>query len=241
MRPSTQVLKDSFDYFKQHIETFLGIYIISISVMLIGVYVFHIPAELTDDTDPSLIAPYAVMIIVSIIVQVLSYGATIYASALGNEATLQNAYSHTLRKLPSLLILSLLIGLIIMVGLLLLIIPGIIFSLWLMCATAVFLLENKGMLESMRVSKKLVENRLGKMFSYVLLNFGVLLLTVVIVTIMVTTLSLIIPMNDLAIELLNYILFFPVSAISYIYFYQVYLEFRRTYVDETVPVPTSTV
>ena len=84
----------------------------------------------------------------------------------------------------------------------------------------------------MRASKQLVTGRLGQMFSYVLLCVGVMILAVIAAVIVGIILGFVAQVNDLIMDFIIYLLFFPVTAVWYIYFYRVYREFKQVTENE---------
>src|SRR3989344_7229660 len=79
--------------------------------------------------------------------------------AAGEESRVQEAYKRAWPRLLPFLGLSLLVGLTILVGFILIIIPGIIFAVWFGFSYFVFLLENTGIREAMKKSKAYVKGR----------------------------------------------------------------------------------
>lgn len=88
---------------------------------------------------------------------------------LGNEVTVGNAYKFVLPKLLTLIGASLLVGLVVGVGFLLLVVPGVIFSLWYALTVPSVVVEKHTVTSAMSRSKNLVAGNLGKVFVVVLL------------------------------------------------------------------------
>jgi Uncharacterised protein family (UPF0259) len=74
-----------------------------------------------------------------------------------------------LRLLPKLVAIAVLATLVILVGLILLIVPGIIFAVGLTVAVPVFLVERKGIVDSMHRSAELAAGNRGRVFLLLLL------------------------------------------------------------------------
>jgi len=98
-------------------------------------------------------------------------------SYLNREISVGQAYRFVLPKLLTLIGASLLIGLVVGVGFLLLVVPGVIFSLWFYLTTPCIVVEGQGVLGGMSRSKSLVSGNLGKVF---LVGLLVTLITLVI-------------------------------------------------------------
>ena len=63
------------------------------------------------------------------------------------------------------------------IGLILLIIPGVIFAVWFALAMYILILENKGIMESLSKSKELVKGHFWTVFGYNLF-FGIVMLII---------------------------------------------------------------
>jgi len=83
---------------------------------------------------------------------------------LGNDVSVAQAYRAVLPRLLSIIGAAILVAIVIGVGLLLLVIPGIIFALWYTLTTQVIVVESKRATSGMSRSKALVSGNLGKVF-----------------------------------------------------------------------------
>lgn len=83
---------------------------------------------------------------------------------LGGEATVWQAYRFVLRKALTLICAAILVVLISMLGYMLCIVPGVIFSLWYALTTPAIVMENLGAVAGMGRSKQLAKGNLGKIF-----------------------------------------------------------------------------
>ncbi|MHC4518958.1 MAG: hypothetical protein ACYTAS_10245 [Planctomycetota bacterium] len=90
-------------------------------------------------------------------------------SYLNREITVGQAYRYVLPKLVTLIGASLSVGLIVGCGCLLLVVPGVIFSLWFALTTPCIVVEDCGVLGGMFRSKTLASGNLGKVFGLGLL------------------------------------------------------------------------
>ncbi|MEM3622322.1 MAG: hypothetical protein QXR76_00950 [Candidatus Bathyarchaeia archaeon] len=81
------------------------------------------------------------------------------------KTSLSDSLKFAVSKLPSLLVASLIVGILTMLGLLLLIIPGIIISIMFYLVIPVIVIEGKGAFESLTRSRELVSNRWLKTFA----------------------------------------------------------------------------
>lgn len=105
--------------------------------------------------------------IVSWIVRTLANGVCIkYASDIlskGN-AEIGEAFDFTIRKLVSLLGVAIVTGILIVLGFIALIVPGIILAMMFYLVVPVIMVEDVGALDSLSRSRKLVSKRWGKTF-----------------------------------------------------------------------------
>ncbi|NIP28470.1 MAG: hypothetical protein GWN55_17010 [Phycisphaerae bacterium] len=93
---------------------------------------------------------------------------------LGNEITVGQAYKFVLPKLLTLIGAGLLVSLIVWLGFIMCIVPGIIFGLWFALTTPSIIVENLRATKGMSRSKALASGNLGKIFS---VGFLVILIT----------------------------------------------------------------
>lgn len=94
----------------------------------------------------------------------LANAAVVYTAArtyLGQETTLGGSFGHAFRRLPALIWTSILMGLEIMGGLILFIIPGILCALWFMLSQQVAVLEPLNGAPALTRSKALMKGNMG--------------------------------------------------------------------------------
>lgn len=126
-----------------------------------------------------------------LVVWPLVQGAMVYhisASFLGEQITAGEAYRRAAGRLLSLLGTQILVGLVVILGFLLLIVPGIIFSLWFMLVMPIVLLETLAGSRAMSRSRELMKGNLGKGF---MLGLVVGLLNTVVVFMVGTVVAMI--------------------------------------------------
>jgi hypothetical protein len=93
---------------------------------------------------------------------------------LGNEITVGQAYKFVLPKLLTLIGAGFLVGLIVWLGFIMCIVPGVIFGLWFALTTPSIIVENLRATKGMSRSKALASGNLGKIFC---VGFLVILIT----------------------------------------------------------------
>lgn len=87
------------------------------------------------------------------------------------------SFNFAISKLPSLLVAQFVAGILIAIGMLLFIVPGIIIAIMFLLVIPTIIVEQKGIFESLGRSKKLVSNRWLKTF-LLLLVLGIIVLIV---------------------------------------------------------------
>lgn len=185
-----ELLRKTFQIYKRRIGVFLGIMVIPFLVYLLFIPFFLLPLFF----NLSFIAFYkslglillpfvlSVMIVLGIIAFVVNLWASIallYAvKERDQKIGIKESFTKGWSKILSYWWISILAGLITMVGFLLFIIPGIIFGLWFSLAGYVLVSEDiKGMKALLR-SKQLVKGYWWKIFwRFLVLTFIVFLVT----------------------------------------------------------------
>jgi len=132
-----------------------------------------VPGQVEVDTSALVTALilFALAIVAMVFGQTLCNAALIKSvseSYLGNEVTVGEAYGFVLPKVGAIILAGVLVTLVVMVGLVLLIVPGIIFSLWYMLTTQAIVIEDLKAGQGMKRSKALASGNLGKIFGLVL-------------------------------------------------------------------------
>ncbi len=87
----------------------------------------------------------------------------------GREVEMSDAFAKSLRRFPSLIGASILVGLLVALGLLLLVVPGIIFFLWYAYTIPAIMLENLGARDGMSASKRFCRTVKLKTFLIILI------------------------------------------------------------------------
>lgn len=125
-----------------------------------------------DESDPfmALLGGGAMLLggIIGMFGHVLCRGAltkSVSESYLGNEITVGQAYRFVWPKLLTLIGAGILVTLVVYLGIILLVVPGIIFGLWYSLTTPAIIVENLSATRGMSRSKALASGNLGKIFS----------------------------------------------------------------------------
>lgn len=177
-------------------------------------YAITIPANLPSTATPQeilnwlpgyLSAVLAIAFLTGIIGWIISYiaeGITIkFASDTleKGQANLQASFNFTISRLLSLLAVSIITGILIIIGLIAFVVPGIILAIMFSLVVPAIIIENVGALESLSRSRLLVSDRWLK-------TFGLLLLLYIIIGIVSALLGLITTPFGLASPLVSSIL-----------------------------------
>lgn len=141
-----------------------------------------------------------------------------YASDLleKGEANLANAFDLAIHKLASLLVAGLVSGILMILGVICFIIPGIIVAIMFSLVVPVIMIEDKGPLESLEMSRRLVDKSWWKIFGVL---FLVLLLAGILTVIGEALNPYLPPLGDLTSTLISALIqpIYPI-ALTYLYY-----------------------
>jgi zinc-ribbon domain len=127
--------------------------------------------------------------ILSAVLSVIASGAyapVVKEAIAGKRLTIGEALGHAYHRFWSLVVAGILIVVVVILGLIALIVPGIIFATWYAYTTPAIMLENKGALDGMAASKAFGRDKKWSTFSI----FLVFLLAYILVSILGGVLSL---------------------------------------------------
>lgn len=183
MRGPVTLLKTSWKHTRTHLVLFAGIYVIpAVASLVLGVVtaVMASPGAyggpvLAADT-PLGIAVYLALLLGTIVISVSGSLALIKAIITPERLSILDAYRYGFRHFLSFLWLSILVGVVTILGYILFIIPGIIVSVWFAFAQFVFVTENQRGVSAMKASREYVRGKWWKVFGRMLALAGVALL-----------------------------------------------------------------
>lgn len=168
-----KLLTDTWKIYKENFKQFFGIVIIpSVLVFVFGFFLVE------DNT--------ILMIVSSILTVMLSYwlmASLIFAFKNRGKIDIKTSLEFGIQKLFPLFFVSILYGIIVMAGIVLLVVPGIIFLIWFFFSNYVLIYQNKGGMSALLKSRKLV---IGNWWGV----FGRLLAMIIIVSIIFAIISL---------------------------------------------------
>jgi len=102
------------------------------------------------------------------------------------SSTLKEGFNFTMSKLASLLVAGIITSILTIIGLLFFLLPGMIFMVMFSLVVPVIIVEQKGVIESLGRSKKLVDHRWLKTFA-LLMIVGLIMVAVSWITMTITT------------------------------------------------------
>ena len=154
------IMKKGWDLYTKNLQKFL----VPIAIMIAPYLLYYLALYYG---GPSIAV---LMILLSIIMLVVNLWIAIVIIEMVNSAyknqpfDLNKILESSFKKIPSYLLVAFLTGLIVMMGIILLIIPGIIFAIWYAFSVYINILEGKKGMEALNASKALVQGRWGATF-----------------------------------------------------------------------------
>lgn len=140
----------------------------------------------------ALIAALALTFILSWIVSTIAEGVIIKCASdilERGDARIRESFNFTISRLPSLLAAGIITGILIALGLICFILPGVILGVMFSLVVPVIIVERMGALESLARSRRLVSKRWGKTFILLLLISITILIASWIVDVIISPFS----------------------------------------------------
>ncbi len=219
LKSPTALLSASYELYTQKFKTIARVMLpptfLTLLLTLTGLNDKNRAPQLTAH-NPGLTLLGAALTLVSIVVWLWAVVALFYV--ISEKIDFQAAYRKAWEKLPSYFGVSLVAGLAILGGSVFLIIPGIIFYVWFVFATYVLVFEKKGIIESLKQSKKYVQGAWFAVAGRLLVGLLALFLAAVVVSLMAGIINILrVPLLPDVISALGQIFMTP--------FYTIYLYF----------------
>ena len=178
----SEILDVTFRLYREHFATFLIIALIVylpysllaafVLPMMGGAAVVPVPGGPPQFNPGPMILMFAGLFLLVVIFLPLCVAAltqNISAAYLGQKLSAAESYQRTMPRLGALILTQLLAGIVILIGYCLLIVPGIIFSLWFFTLAPVIILEGVSGSAALGRSRELMRGNLGKAFGLALL------------------------------------------------------------------------
>lgn len=170
MRDPISLLKESIQTFRANAKLFIGIYLIPGALSLLLTLITE-PYTSPADYSPALTIVIVLLAIVAAVAGILM-AIAITLAARDQSLTVMGAYQQSKPFFWQYLWLSILVGLTVIAGFVLLVIPGIIFMVWFSFAYFFLLFEGVKGVDAMKRSRELVRGRWFPVFGRFLLFFG---------------------------------------------------------------------
>ncbi|MBI4363506.1 MAG: hypothetical protein HY545_01510 [Candidatus Doudnabacteria bacterium] len=164
--PVGELIKQSWELFKANFKTFFVIALLLTVVSVIPSLASRsfpsaeTDAPLTPWTGVGFLVGAIIVVFISLWGEL-----ALLSEALTPGQSLGNLFSSTVDKIGAVLFISFMVGLIVIAGIILLIIPGIIFSIWYAFAPIILLDEKLRGWEALKSSRELVKGFFGQVFS----------------------------------------------------------------------------
>lgn len=169
--------KENFIFFSK----IMTVLVIS-SLLISTISGYFYPADYLQNADYSntpIVIGFIVLSLTSAVIGIWSL-TTQYYSILKMGSSEKEVFKLGYKNMWRFLLISLVVGLIVLGGAILLIIPAIIFGIWFSFATLLVLDKNMSIKEALRVSKLMVKNKfwkvLGRYFVFGLFSFAISIL-----------------------------------------------------------------
>jgi len=231
-----EIFSKTFDvyrrYFAKYFVLFAIVGVIIQIVTTLAMQAFPRPAPLPLNPTPQQFSNYlsalfealflllAVIFLVSVIFSTIAQGGAIKMASeeiTKGQVNIGASVRFAVSKLLSIWALSIIVGIIVFLGFIALIVPGIILAIMYSLALPVLLIENKGVTESMGRSRQLVSHRWGKTLGTLL----ALAIIVIIASLVVNAIT--VPLGNILGPVVNGILsafyqpLFPILVTVYYY------------------------
>jgi hypothetical protein len=174
----SRILDETFSIYRGNFVALITIVaLIEVPMALIqGLAQSSVARSNTPDTPAAVLqlGGYAITAVVAMLGQTLASGAltqSVSGFYLGQPISLGQAYQAVWPKVLTLFCAALLVALVVGVGILLLVVPGVIFSLWFALTTPTIVVEDLKVKGGMSRSMALAKGNLGKIFSVMFLVF----------------------------------------------------------------------
>lgn len=233
MRSPLTLLKDAIGVFKVNPKLYMGIYLVPLVVTFLMVFLVKDPeTSYMSGADWVLFLSF---IALTMVVNIFMGIAMVFAVSDSN-LSVKGAYAKAKPYFWRYIGLVILLSVIVMVGMILLVIPGIIFAVWLSMAYFVLILENKNITDSLKQSKDYVTGHwwgvFGRMLFLVLASIVVGLAAGIVIGIF----SIFIP--EMVVGILFNLLNLVLVPISVSYFYLLYRDLVNLSQSSNSPIET---
>jgi len=206
-----KLLGKAWQIYKARPKTLLVVALIPSLVLFILGLIFGGSASLTNRATVGGVASI-VLLVVGIIIGSLEQGALVNAVSAASDPGPGNAYKAASNRLGALVWTAILGGIIIVVGFIVFIVPGIILAVWYCLAAVIVMLEGKSGFAALKASKAYVSGRWGKVAWYLVVLVLVIIGVAILVGIASAILSFVSPYLGAVLNLIFNIAIVPLGA-----------------------------
>lgn len=218
MRKPVQLFKEAFDIMSRNIFLFLGIMLVPVILSFLAGLFGPTPAEQSIGIGYS--PTYMILTLVSAIMNVFM-GIAIILAIQNNGLKVVEAYQQAAPFFLRYIGMSIVMSVLLFIGFLLLIVPGVILSVWFAFSTFVLVLERAGIVESLKKSREYVRGRWWAVFGRIML----LALVMIVLSIVISGLSVLVPFGTLGTSLVTAITML-LAPFAVIYMYLIYQDLK---------------
>lgn len=163
MRSIGALFSDSIAFYKSHAALLAGIMLVPALVQMVFIYLVGVEGGPSFSSSASLVL--FLVLIAFLLINIIGSAAAILAIANpGAHPTIMSAYKPAIPLFFPFLWLGVLVSLIMLGGFVLLVIPGIIFSVWFSLSYFTFLIEGKRGWQALKASKEYVKGKWWPVF-----------------------------------------------------------------------------
>ncbi|MEX0918211.1 MAG: YciC family protein [Candidatus Paceibacterota bacterium] len=233
MKGPITLIRNAVDVFLQNPKLFVGIYIIP------GILTFLVTMLVEFQEGLALATPVtytlAAILWILVIIASIFMGIAMIHAVMNPSLSIMDAYRASTPYFWRYVILSIVVTLAVLAGFLLLIIPGIIFSVWFAFSYYVLIAEGTGGIEAMKQSKRMVSGKWWAVFGRLLVLVAIGIVVGLIFGLIGALFDEFIGAGVAAVS--NLILNAILTPISIAYVYVLYLELKQVPQADVASVP----
>lgn len=221
MKNAIALLRRSIDLIRQNPTLFLGIALLP-GIISVPLSMFTIEGTAHPPVT------WAMFILAQIALAVVSIlmAVALMRAVMNPALSIKDAYRESLPYFWRYILLSIMVGVVVLLGLIALIIPGIIFAVWFAFSYYILVVENIGGVEAMKRSKQLVAGRWWMVFGHVAFVTLVSLAVGIVAGALMAMLDAM--LGSIAAGILNLIVSAVIAPIFVAYFYFLYRNLQAS-------------
>lgn len=225
MRGPIELIQASWNLFQENWKLFLGIFIVPGLVGTLFDYLTasDYKAEMFMREYP---LPFAALLVTFLVLLIFMNIAMYKAVSAPKETTVQSAYRFAKKYFLQYVLLSIMVGIVVTLGFVALIIPGIILAVWFGFAYAVLIFEDKTGIDAMKASKAYVKGRWFEIFIRVIALIVFMILLSIATGIVGYVLARLLP-GDIAVTLTSLLTSAIAMPIAIAYTYFMYVDVKK--------------